>query len=90
MFFFLIASAYAAIYGVDYSTLVSVASHQCFKSGGYTFAIPRCWCSVGSMDSNCAQSVLNAYDGGMSRVDAYFFPCFSFSLWFCYNSSLTI
>ena len=77
MFFLLLASAYAAIYGVDYSTLTSVSSHQCFINNGFTFAIPRCWCSVGSMDSNCAQSVLNAYDGGMSRVDAYFFPCYS-------------
>ena len=73
--FFSVVSA--VMYGVDYSTLTSVASHQCFIGSGYSFAIPRCWCSIGTMDSNCVQSCINAHAGGMSRVDTYFFPCFS-------------
>ena len=77
IFALLIATAFAASYGVDYSSLVSVSSHQCFKNNGFTFAIPRCWCSVGSMDSNCVQNCKNAHAAGMSRVDTYFFPCYS-------------
>ena len=77
IFALFIAAAFAATYGVDYSSLVSVSSHQCFKNNGYTFAIPRCWCSVGSVDSNCVQNCKKAHSGGMSRVDTYFFPCYS-------------
>ena len=77
IFSLLIATAFGSLYGVDYSTLVSVSKHQCLVENGYTFAIPRCWCSVGSMDSNCVQNLKNGHSAGMSRVDAYFFPCYS-------------
>ena len=77
IFALLISAAFGAMYGVDYSTLTSVSSHQCFISSGYVFAIPRCWCSVGSMDSNCVQNCKNAHSAGMTRVDTYFFPCYS-------------
>ena len=78
MFFSLFFSVVsAAIYGIDYSTLTSVASHQCFINNGFTFAIPRCWCSVGEVDGDCVPSVENAHAAGMSRVDTYFFPCYS-------------
>ena len=77
IFTLLIAAAMAATYGLDISTLHTVSQMQCFVSNGFTFIIPRCYCSVGCMDDNCAQNVLNAKSGGMSRVDAYFFPCYS-------------
>ena len=77
IFTLFIASAFGAIYGVDYSSLTSVASHQCFVENGFTFAIPRCWCSDASIDCDCVPSVLNAHAAGMSRVDTYFFPCYS-------------
>ena len=77
IFSLLLSVVSAAIYGVDYSSWTSVASHQCFINNGFTFAIPRCWCSVGEVDGDCAGSVENAHAAGMSRVDTYFFPCFS-------------
>ena len=76
IFILFIACAFAKK-GVDYSTLVSTSKHECLIGEGYTFAIPRCWCSVGSMDSNCVQNLKNGHSAGMSRVDAYFFPCYS-------------
>ena len=79
MIFFalLIATSFGAIYGVDISTLHEVYHFQCMIENGFTFVIPRCYCSVGCMDDNCAQNMINAKNAGMSRVDAYFFPCFS-------------
>ena len=59
------------------STLTSVSSFQCFINNGYTFAIPRCWRSSGTLDPNCAQTCANAHNAGMSNVDIYFFPCYS-------------
>ena len=77
MFFILLFAFAFAKKGIDYSTLVSTSKLDCFINDGYTFAIPRCWRSVGSMDSNCVQNVKNAHSAGMSRVDTYFFPCYS-------------
>ncbi|EDR21966.1 lysozyme, putative [Entamoeba dispar SAW760] len=77
LFFTLLIASVFAIRGVDMSTLTSVSSFQCFVNNGYTFAIPRCWRSTGSWDPYCANNCANAHAGGMSRVDAYFFPCYS-------------
>ena len=77
IFSLLLSTAFAVMYGIDYSTLTSVASHQCFIENGFTFAIPRCWCSVGEIDGDCVPSMQNAHAAGMSRVDAYFFPCYT-------------
>ena len=76
-FLFLISFSSAAIYGLDMCTVHSVSSLQCFIEAGFTFTIPRCWCSTGEWDSGCVQSVQNSHDAGMSRSDVYFFPCFS-------------
>ena len=32
--------------------------------------------STGDIDSDCASNIGNSHAAGMSRVDAYFFPCF--------------
>ena len=79
MIFFtlLIASAFGALYGFDISTLHEVSHFKCFIENGWTFIIPRCYRGIAIMDENCRQNMINARDAGMSRIDAYFFPCFS-------------
>ena len=67
--------AASATLGVDVSQLFPVSSWSCMVGQGYKFAIIRCYCSTGAVDSNCAKSVANAWSGGMSNVDAYMFPC---------------
>ena len=61
--------------GVDVSQLYPTGDWQCLKNYGYTFGIVRCFCSTGKVDSNCPQSVANAWAGGMAHVDIYMFPC---------------
>ncbi|GAM21639.1 hypothetical protein SAMD00019534_048140 [Acytostelium subglobosum LB1] len=66
-----------AYYGVDISSLGSEGVFSCLKDNGYTFAVVRCWESVGQPDSNCPHSLDNAWAAGLSHVDAYIFPCYS-------------
>ena len=61
--------------GVDYSTLQSVATHQCWKNNGMSFAIPRAYCSYGGIDANGIANVNNARAAGIPYVDIYMFPC---------------
>ena len=61
--------------GVDISQLYNPSDFQCLKDNDRDFAIIRCYQSVGKVDPNCAQNVANAWDGGMSYVDLYMFPC---------------
>ena len=77
-FFLLIHIAFGGLYGVDISQLHSVSIMQCFVENGYTFIIPRCQKSTGVLDDNCYQNVANAHAAGMSRVDVYFLPCYSY------------
>ena len=42
----------ACVLGVDVSSLLSVDTWKCIHNSGYTFAIPRGWCSYGGMDAN--------------------------------------
>ena len=67
--------AVSATSGVDVSQLFPTSSWRCLTNNGYIFGIPRCYCSNGQVDSNCAQSVANAWAGGMQYVDIYLFPC---------------
>ena len=61
--------------GVDYSTAVSVATHQCWKNNGIDFAIPRAYSSFGAFDRNALANVNNAHAAGIPYVDIYMFPC---------------
>jgi hypothetical protein len=65
------------MYGFDISTLHEVSHFKCFIENGWTFIIPRCYRGIAIMDENCRQNMINARDAGMSRIDAYFFPCFT-------------
>ncbi len=69
-----LATAFATK-GVDYSTLLSVSTHQCFRQNGISFAIPRAYYSYGAFDPNGPQNVANARAAGISYVDIYMFPC---------------
>eukprot|EP00347_Sterkiella_histriomuscorum_P021923 403332301 len=72
----LIASLFTvtqATHGVDISARVS--NWQCLKDAGYTFAIPRAWCSYGGFDSNVLHNIEGAHAAGIPFVDVYAFPC---------------
>eukprot|EP00050_Salpingoeca_kvevrii_P010128 m.6746 g.6746 ORF g.6746 m.6746 type:complete len:310 (+) comp2649_c0_seq2:251-1180(+) len=60
--------------GVDVSSAVYVDPWKCLKSNGYSFAIIRCYESIGKPDSNCPHTIYNAWNGGMEHVDVYMFP----------------
>ncbi|GAM21124.1 hypothetical protein SAMD00019534_042990, partial [Acytostelium subglobosum LB1] len=69
--------ANAQVYGVDFSSGTDISAFSCLQSNGYSFAVVRCYESIGQTDPNCPHSIYNAWDGGMQHVDAYIFPCFS-------------
>lgn len=71
-----IAAAFAT-YGLDISQATSKSSFECLKSNGYNFAIVRVYQSNGKCDVNGPTSINNAWNGGMSHVDGYIFPCYS-------------
>jgi len=60
--------------GVDVSSTVLVDAFQCLAANGYSFAIIRCYESIGQPDSVCPHTIYNAWDGGMQHVDVYMFP----------------
>jgi hypothetical protein len=53
----LLVSSVIATWGVDYSTLQSVETHQCWKDNGAGFAIPRAYMSYGAFDTNAIANV---------------------------------
>ena len=57
MIFTLLFATAFAYYGIDFSTYHSTSVLECFKNNGFTFTIPRCWCSTGVWDSNCQDAV---------------------------------
>lgn len=63
--------------GVDVSQPTSTSSFQCLKNSGYSFAVVRVYQSNGKVDPNGAQTIKNAWAGGMAHVDGYIFPCYS-------------
>jgi GH25 family lysozyme M1 (1,4-beta-N-acetylmuramidase) len=62
-----------ATYGVDVSQYTNVFS--CLVQNGYTFSIIRGYMSSGYVDPNVVSNINNAWNGGMSNVDVYLFPC---------------
>ena len=70
----LATDAMQGVFGVDVSAPISQSEFECLKAHDYTFAIVRCYRSVGSPDPACPGTVSNAWAGGMSHVDLYFFP----------------
>jgi len=62
-------------YGIDLSTLASTSEYTCMKNSGFSFSIPRAWCSFGGADVNGPQNVKNAQAAGIQYVDIYMFPC---------------
>lgn len=66
-----------ATYGVDVSARTYQSSWECLVQNNYHFAIVRVYRSSGSVDTNGAPSIEDAWAGGMSHVDGYIFPCYS-------------
>ncbi|OMJ74587.1 hypothetical protein SteCoe_26444 [Stentor coeruleus] len=62
-----------ATLGVDVSQYTNVFS--CLVQNGYTFSIIRGYTSSGYVDPNVVSNINNAWNGGMSYVDVYLFPC---------------
>ena len=67
-----ITSVFATL-GLDVSQ--KVGNWACLRSAGYSFAIPRAWCSFGGMDGNAISNVNGAWNAGFNNVDIYMFPC---------------
>src|SRR5205814_1123217 len=61
--------------GVDISQSYGSNVFSCFKSNGYSFAIPRAYYSYGAPDAHVRTNIDNAWAGGMAHVDVYMFPC---------------
>jgi hypothetical protein len=72
----LVASA-AATSGVDVSTRVTKSDWACLKGKGFSFGIIRAWQSNGVPDANAVDTIVDAWEGGMSSVGIYVFPCYS-------------
>lgn len=60
--------------GVDVSQLFTTSTYECIKKAGYSFVIPRGYCSFGGIDQHAVQSLTNAKNAGLS-TDVYMFPC---------------
>jgi len=73
-------SAHDGSYGVDVSSEQSISTIQCFVSKGYSYLIARLFTEKCSVDSNGAQTVLNAWAAGMSHVDIYMSPSYGCSM----------
>eukprot|EP01147_Barroeca_monosierra_P008577 gene8577-10279_t len=63
-----------ATYGADVSTATSQSALSCLRGNGYSFAIARCFRSTGTVDPNCPQTIINAWNAGLTHVDIYLFP----------------
>lgn len=74
LFGFLLLHNINCVTGVDVSQLFSTTTWECIKKAGYTFAIPRGYCSFGGLDHNAVQSLTNAKSAGLT-TDVYMFPC---------------
>lgn len=70
----LLTQQISCVIGVDVSQLFSTSTWECIKKAGYTFAIPRGYCSFGGIDHNAVQSLTNAKSAGLA-TDVYMFPC---------------
>lgn len=75
--FMAILAVALATYGVDVSQRTSKSSFECLKSNGYHFAVVRVYQSNGKCDPNGPATITDAWNGGMSHVDGYIFPCYS-------------
>jgi len=68
-------STESGLRGVDYSELVSIDSHSCLLQNGYSFVIPRGYRSIGELDENVCQNLINAQSAGFDTREVYIFPC---------------
>lgn len=84
LLFAISVTAFADIWGVDVSTLMSNSTASCLKSlapaGTETFVIPRAFKSSGNIDTNACPTLESALAVGINRREAYIFPCPSCSL----------
>jgi hypothetical protein len=62
------------VLGVDVSQLFSTSTYTCIKNAGYSYVIPRGYCSYGGVDANIHSNLNNARAAGLS-TDIYMFPC---------------
>jgi hypothetical protein len=62
-------------FGVDVSQAMSLSTAQCLKSYGYSWVVPRGWCSYGAVDTSVCTTLKNAQSAGITTRDVYMFPC---------------
>jgi hypothetical protein len=61
--------------GYDICDSMSSTTAACFKSAGYSFAVPRGYRSTGAVDTAVCTSIKNAATAGAAVRDTYMFPC---------------
>jgi len=76
-------------YGVDISQSLSGSTASCMVSSGYSFIIPRGFCSDGTIDSKVCNTLNTAYSAGIKTRDVYLFPC-KYSAWCVLMSLLPV
>jgi len=69
--------ANASHMGVDLSQECLIDGFKCLSGKGFTHAIIRAWRSDGEPDPVGPHTIYNAWDGNMTKVDVYIFPCYS-------------
>jgi len=65
----------AGYFGVNVSSAITPTAANCFRSGGYSYVIPRGYRSTGSVDTAVCTSIVNAHNAGIPTKDTYMFPC---------------
>jgi hypothetical protein len=75
--------------GVDVSQPTSTAAFHCMVQNGYSFAIVRVFQSNGVVDPHGAQSIANAWAGGMSHVDGYMYTLYTYMIIIIYSFPLS-
>lgn len=55
--------------------LLMSCNSSALLDNNYLFAVVRVYEEVGHVDPNGAQTIKNAWAGGMAHVDGYIFPC---------------
>jgi hypothetical protein len=70
----------SGVNGVDVSDSVDQGTFTCMVGQGYSFTIVRAWQSLCQVDPNAVQTIINAWNAGMSHVDIYLFPSYSCQL----------
>ena len=60
---------------IDSGFQLQVEDYSCLLQAGFEFVVFRAYRKVGVIDYDSKQNIINAWKGGMKKVDIYIFPC---------------